>query len=163
MKLPVYAAVLLAMSIGMAHAVDPPPLHEGLWQMRVQDVTSPGNQKTDETSQVCRNHALDQRGQAIIKNMKGCTRITENLEGSTYTLEMRCLVGKTVIDGKSVVTFQGDTAVHSESHTTFTPAMGGEAGGVEIQDAKYLGSCPACMKVGDRISQNGSVMHAGRP
>ena len=162
MKMLVYAAALLAMPIGVAHAVTPPPLREGLWQMHTQDIASPGNKKTDSTTEICRSHEYDQYVLSLVNKMKGCTTISENLEGGTYTAEKRCVVGQTAIQGKSVVTFQGDTAAHSETHTTFTPALGGEAGDVMIQDSKYVGSCPAGMQPGDRMSADGTVIHSGR-
>ncbi|WP_158754100.1 DUF3617 family protein [Dyella sp. S184] len=163
MKMLVYVAALLAMPIGVAHAVTPPPLREGLWQMHLQDTASPGNKTTDSTTEICRNHAYDQHVQSIANNVKmGCTKINESADGSTYTVEMRCVVGPTTIQSKSVATFQGDTAAHSETHSTFTPAFGGETGDVMIQDSKYVGSCPAGMQPGDRMSANGTIIHSGR-
>ena len=163
MKMLVYAAALLAMPIGVAHAVTPPPLREGLWQMHLQDTASPGNKTTDSTTEICRNHAYDQQVQSLANKVKiGCTKINESLEGSTYTAEMRCVVGPTTIQSKSVAIFQGDTAAHSETHSTFTPALGGQAGDVMIQDSKYVGSCPAGMQPGDRMSANGTIIHSGR-
>ncbi|OOG60229.1 DUF3617 family protein [Rhodanobacter sp. C03] len=149
MKMLVYAIAVFALPIGTAHAASTPPLREGLWQSHTQEISSPGNKKTDSISEICRNHAIDEHAESLAKNMKGCTPISENIEGDTLTAEMRCAVGKTVIDSKSVVTFQGDTAAHSESHTTYTPGLAGMTGDVMIKDMKYVGSCPAGMKPGD--------------
>jgi hypothetical protein len=159
MKMLVYAIAVLAMPIGVAHAVNLPPLHEGLWQTHTQDIGSPGNKKTESMLDICRNHAMDQHTESLVNNMKGCTKVSENVEGSTYTSEMRCVVGNTVIDSKGIVTVEGDTSAHSETHTTYTPAFAGETGGVMIQDSKYVGSCPADMQPGDVKYPNGRIVH----
>jgi hypothetical protein len=110
-------------------------------------------------SEICRNHAIDQHAESLASNIKGCTKISENVEGSTYTSEMRCTIGNTVIDSKGVVTVVGDTSAHSETHITYTPALAGETGGVMIMDSKYAGSCPADMQPGDVKYPDGRIVH----
>ena len=161
MKMLVYAAAILLLPIGAAHAISPPPLHEGLWQTHTQSIESPGGDKTEMASEICRNHAVDQHAESLANNLKGCTKVSENVEGNTYTSEMRCVVGNTVVDSKGVVTVQGDTSAHSETHITYTPALGDKTGGVMIQDSKYVGSCPADMQPGDVKLANGRIVHRG--
>lgn len=75
---------------------------------------------------------------------------------------MRCVIGETVILSKGTVTFQGDTSAHSVSHATYTPAMGGLSETTMIMDQKYVGSCPAGIRPGDRVQQDGTVVHLGK-
>ena len=120
----VAAAVACLTLIGTANAVDLPEQKEGLWSNHRQSTDNPGNNKSEQTSTVCRNHAYDQYVLSLTKDTKGCTKANESFQGGKYSVEMHCVIGGTVIDSKGTTTFQGDTA-HSESHATYTPAMGG--------------------------------------
>ena len=51
--------------------------------------------------------------------------------------------GKYVIDTTEKATFKGDTAVHSETHATYSPPLYGVSESTMIMDQEYLGSCPA--------------------
>lgn len=147
-KLLVSAMAVLAMSIGAAHAIDHPQTKEGLWLVRTQTTENPGGKKSEDTMKVCRNHASEKAGEAVMKKMKGCTISNESLNGNAYSLAMSCVIGGTVVDSKGTTTFKSDTAVHSESHISYTPAMAGIADQTSTTDQTYLGSCPAGMKPG---------------
>jgi len=158
-KILVFAAAALLLPIGIANAVDPPELKEGLWSNHRQTIDSPGNQKTEQTSTVCRNHAYDQYVRSLTKGMKGCTSVNESLQGGKYVQEMHCVAAGTTIDSKGTSTFENDTAAHSESHSTYTPAMGGVSETAMIMDSKYVGSCPAGAQPGDITYADGRVTH----
>jgi hypothetical protein len=158
-KMLVFTAAALGLASGIANAQNPPEVKEGLWEIHMQSTENPGNKKTEGTSTICRNHAYDQHAQALAKNVKGCTKVSETFQGSKYSVEMRCTVGTSVIATKGVTSFQGDTATHSESNTTYTPAFSGISGSTMIQDQKYIGSCPADMQPGDRKSADGTIIH----
>jgi hypothetical protein len=161
-KILAFAGVALWLPIGIANAQNPlqaPEVKEGLWEIHMQSTDKPGDKKTEGTSTICRNHAYDQHVQALAKDMKGCTKVNESFQGGKYSLEMHCTVGATVIDTKGTSTFQGDTATHSESHATYTPALYGVSETTMIQDQKYIGSCPADMQPGDRKSDDGKITH----
>jgi hypothetical protein len=160
-KMLVHAGVLL-LPIGMAIAANIPELKEGLWSIHTQTISNPGNQKSEGTYTLCRDHAFDQAAQALAKNIKGCTMGSESFDGSKYSTEMKCTVGTTVIDTKGTATFSGDTSTHSESRATYTPAMAGISDMTMIQDQKYVGSCPAGAQPGDRINADGTIIHLGK-
>jgi len=151
-----------ALVMPVAVAVTPPELQEGLWQIHMQSTDNPGNKTSEITSKVCRDHAYDASAVALAKNMKGCTTISESMDGAKYSIEMRCTVGGTVIDSKGTVTFQGNTSTHGETHATYTPAFYGNTDETMIQDQKYLGSCPAGMQPGDRMSADGTIQHRAK-
>jgi hypothetical protein len=69
------------------------------------------------------------------------------------------MVGSTVIDSKGTATFQGDSAAHSETHATYSPAMAGLSETTMIMDQKYVGACPAGAVAGDRIAADGRITH----
>src|ERR1035438_8205241 len=158
----VSAAATLGLLIGIAHATDPQKLKERLWSVRTQSTDSPGNQKSDGTYTLCRDHAFDKAGLAIAKSVKGCTTISETVQGGKGSVETRCVAAGSTIASKETYTYQGDTSFHSESHATFTPALGGVSETTKIVDQKYVGSCPAGAQPGDRTNADGRVIHIGK-
>ena len=158
-KMLVFVAAALLAPIGIANAVDPPEQKEGLWSSRSQTIDNPGNDKSEQTSTICRNHAYDQYVLSIAKGVKGCTTVSESFQGGKHSVEMHCVVAGTVIDSKSTTIFQGDTAAHVESHSTYTPAMGGVSETTTIMDQKYVGGCPAGAQPGDITYVDGRVTH----
>jgi hypothetical protein len=158
-KILVFAAAALLLPIGIANAADLPEQKEGLWSNHRQTTDNPGNQKSEQTTTVCRNRAYDQYVLSLMKGMKGCTTVSESFQGGKYSVEMHCVIGSTVVDSKGTTTFQGDTAVHGESHATYTPAMGGISETTSITDSKYVGSCPAGAQPGDITYPDGRVTH----
>lgn len=151
----------MAWALPAAHAADPREVKEGLWSVHTQTTDTPGNKKSEGTYTLCRDHAFDQSVQASAKNIKGCTE-TQSFQGDTFSSVVHCVTAGTAIDTKGTTTFQGDTAFHSESHTTYTPAFYGAAESSMIMDQKYVGSCPAGVKPGDRTNADGSVIHLGK-
>ncbi len=152
----VIAALLLV--IGIASAIDKPEMKEGLWSMHRQTIDNPGNKKTESDSTICRNHAYDKHVESQ-EMPKGCTTINESLQSGKYVLETRCTIAGTVIESKGTTTFNSDTAAHSESHATYTPAMRSVSETTMIMDSKYVGSCPAGVQPGDMTDANGEVVH----
>ena len=148
--------------VGLALAVEPPQMKEGLWSIRTQMTDNPGNVKSDFTQKLCRSHAYDQHAHELVKNMKGCKVVSENFTGGTYTVELECNVLGTVIKSKSTTTYQGDATFHSVSHATNTPPLRGVSESTIIMDQKYLGACPAGVEPGDRIAVDGSITHTWR-
>src|ERR1035438_7763172 len=66
----VSVAATLMVAIGIANAVDPPELKEGLWSIHTQSIDNPGNKKSDGKYTLCRNHAFDQSGLADRKSTR---------------------------------------------------------------------------------------------
>jgi hypothetical protein len=156
------ASAAAALVLPIANAADAPDVKEGLWSIHTQTIDNPGNKKTEGTYTLCRNHAYDLSVRAKTKSVKGCTTVSESSQGGKYSSTTHCAVGSTVIDSKGTTTFMGDTATHTESHSTYTPAMAGVSETTLIQDQKYVGSCPAGALPGDRTDANGKVTHLGK-
>ncbi|MEO8998646.1 MAG: DUF3617 family protein, partial [Rhodanobacter sp.] len=151
---------VLAMPIGAAYAIDHPPMKEGLWQIRLQTISNPDGKKSESTMKVCRDHAFDKSTEAMATKMAGCTTIDDSLSGGVYSNEMRCKMGGSVVSTKTTFVYKGDTAVHSDTHVTYIPAMYGMGDQTVIEDQAYLSSCPAGMKPGDLLSPDGTVQHS---
>jgi hypothetical protein len=148
--------------VGLASAIDLPPSREGLWSIRTQTTSNPGDVKSDFTQKICRSHAFDDFARAKAKNRPGCKVLNENLSGHSYTIEMECNIGGSVIHSKGVTTGTGDNASHSETHTTYSPALNGVSDTTMIMDQKYEGSCPSGTKPGDIIRADGTIIHTGQ-
>ena len=88
-KMLVFVAAALLAPIGIANAVDPPEQKEGLWSSRSQTIDNPGNDKSEQTSTICRNHAYDQYVLSIAKGVKGCTTGGESTQGGKHSVEMK--------------------------------------------------------------------------
>jgi hypothetical protein len=153
---------VVAIMLPIAGATDPPEVKEGLWSVHSQSIRDPGDKKSEETYTLCRNHAYDQSVRTREKNLKGCTTVSESLQDKKYTSEIRCTAGKTEIDSKGTTTFQGDTAIHSETHATYTPALGGVSETTIVMDEKFVGTCPAGTEPGDRTNPDGTVISLGK-
>jgi hypothetical protein len=156
-----YSTLLVA--AGGVYGADPPAMKEGLWSIHTVSTDQPGNKRTEGTQKLCRSHAYDERVRAMAaqQSAKTCKTISENSAGGTTTSENQCTVGGSVLKTKAVVTLNGDSA-HSETHTTYTPAMYGMSETSMVMDQKYLGACPAGVQPGDRIGPDGKVIHGSK-
>jgi hypothetical protein len=161
-KMLVSAAAALLLAIGSSNAGNASELKEGLWSVHTQSIDQPGNKKSEETYTMCRNHAYDQSVEALAKTVKGCTKVSESVQGGKSSTEMRCEIAGTVIDSKATGVVQGDTSLHSETRATYTPAFAGMSGMTIVMDQKYTGSCPAGAQPGDRTGTDGKVLHLGK-
>jgi hypothetical protein len=155
--IPAVTAFLLA--IGIASAVDPPDVKEGLWSIHTHNVDNPGNKTSDSKTTICRSHAYDQHVNGLAKSVKGCTTLTQSSQGGKYSSKTHCVVAGTTIESAGSSTFLSDTSTHSESHATYSPAMGGISETTMIVDQKYMGSCPAGVQPGDMTNASGTVTH----
>lgn len=75
------------------------------------------------------------------------------------TTETQCSAGGSVLKTKAVVTMSGDGAAHSETTTTYTPALYGTSETTMIMDQKFMGACPAGMEPGDMMDASGKISH----
>jgi hypothetical protein len=144
-------ALALLLPASIAVAADPPPLREGLWEIRTQTIANPGNMKDEGTYQLCRDHAFDKAADTLAKNTKGFTVSFQSEGNGKFSIAAHGTSGGTVVTTKGTAVYQGDTSVHSESHTTYSPALDGRTDETTIQDQKYVDPCPDGMKPGDRL------------
>jgi hypothetical protein len=156
------ALAVAAIALPIAGATDPPALKEGLWSVQGQSINNPGDKKSEATYTLCRDHAYDQSVRDREKNLKGCTTVSESFQDGKYSSEIRCTAGKIAIESKGITTFQGDTSVHSESHVTYAPPLGGTSESTIVRDEKYVGACPAGSQPGDRTNPDGTVINLGK-
>jgi hypothetical protein len=151
------AAFALVFTAAAVVAQDVPNMKEGLWKLHMV-TTSTGAKPEESSYSLCRNHAYDLKAHDLMKKT-GCTVNEGSTIGGKRTFSGVCKVGSTTISSKSTLTSSGDTSFHSETTTTYSPAMNGMSQSTSTQDQTYIGSCPAGMNPGDIISSNGQVRH----
>jgi hypothetical protein len=152
-----------ALVLSIVQAADPPELREGLWSIHTQSNDNPGNQKSESTKTLCRNHPYDKSVDARAKTaLKGCTKVDESVQGGKIFSEVHCMVQGIAMDTKGTTTYGGDTSLHSETHMTYSPALGGVSETTTIIDSKYIGSCPPGAQPGDLTGADGKVTHLGK-
>jgi Protein of unknown function (DUF3617) len=135
-----------------SRAADPPPLKEGLWEVRGQSIENPGSKRTEFTFQLCRNHAYDSAMDARVKNAPGCTTSFDDLGGGQYASSSNCNVDGILIVSKGTYVYESATSTRSESYATYSPAYRGKTEQRIVQEQRYVGNCPAGVKPGDRVS-----------
>lgn len=158
-----YLAAFLLLFYGTVRAADAPSMKEGLWSIHTVDTTNPGNKVTESNSTICRSHAYDEHVQAESKTVrKNCTTVSDSTQGNKHLTELKCQIAGTTIDTRGTVTILDESNVRSETHATYTPAMGGVTDTTMIQEQKYQGSCPAGQAPGDLTTSSGAVNHLWR-
>jgi len=148
--------------LSVAHAADPPPLQEGLWEVRGRSVENPGARVTNFSYRLCRNHAFDSAMDAQVKNAKECSTSFDDLGSGKFAAASSCTLGGRVIVSKGTYTYDSATLTHAESHATYTPAFNGKTEETLLQEQRYIGECPAGINPGDRIMSDGTVQRYGQ-
>ncbi len=156
------AFAVTGLGLLIAGPTDPPPVKEGLWSIHTETTNNPSGKKSEGSYTLCRDHAFDEQMRANEKSMKGCSTVMEHYQDGSYTSEIQCKMGATTIDSKGTTVFKGDTVLHSETHTSYSPAMGGVTDSTIVMDSKYDGSCPEGTQPGDRTNPDGTVIHLGK-
>jgi hypothetical protein len=153
---------LLSASIAVAAAdeIKPPPTKEGLWETHGTH-TQEGKTVPDQSVKMCQStgttKAMQAQGEEMRKRNE-CTSHVTRSSPDTYVEESSCARGPNAGSVTKVIyTNEGDTASHTEMHMNV-----GKAETVVIIDAKYLGSCPAGMKPGDLMMEDGKIIPADR-
>jgi hypothetical protein len=151
-----------AILLSVAHAADPPPLQEGLWEVRGRSVENPGAKVTNFSYRLCRNHAFDTAMDAQVRNARECSTSFDELGGGRFAAASSCNLGGRVIVSKGTYTYDSATLTHAESHATYTPAFNGKTEETLLQEQRFLGECPAGINPGDRIMSDGTVQRYGK-
>jgi len=127
-----------------------PDMKEGLWESSTMMVGA-----TDKAvhSTMCTSNAVSKKmAEDVHKNPnRPCKQIHAERNGSVVTQETECNFAGKVTHNKSTTTLTGNTGIRME--------MRKEDGTVQtIIDMKWVGACPAGMKLGDVTGPDGKVM-----
>jgi Protein of unknown function (DUF3617) len=163
------SAVLLASVATLAFAataIDLPPVKSGMWETK----TTPASGSREIVTQMCLDAAIQkemlQMGTGLTKSL--CTRNDLRRDGSKIYGTAECKIGESKMQSKSVMTFAGDSAYHTEISANYDPPFMGKTTTSTTVDGKWTGPCPADMQPGDVLLPDGkkinmrSVMGGGK-
>jgi hypothetical protein len=127
-----------------------PDVKEGLWVSRTM---MPGTMDKPMRSTMCNSNAVSKKVyEDTHKNGNAlCKEIHTERNGSVITTETECNFSGKVTRSKSVTTLTGNTGIHLEVHKADNTVE-------SLIDMKWVGACPAGMKLGDVTGPDGKVM-----
>jgi hypothetical protein len=150
--------LLLLVGSACAQFPDMPLLKEGLWKIHMTDTDASGKTSNDSTTSLCRNHAYDVHVRELAANtMKACTTVSDTKLLGKRTITLSCKIGGSTVTTKSVISSSGEDEYHTESFTTYNPALYGATQSTMVQEQTYAGACPAGMSPGDRKLADGTI------
>lgn len=142
-------SVVCTGAVGVVMAADQMPHHKaGLWEITVAlGSQKPGHEK------ICLDDATEKLMYKMGSGMsqKMCSQVSMHSTTSQLTVDATCKRGDSTFTSRSVTTFTGDTAYHSEITTHHENAGADRPDSKSTMDGKWVGTCPADMKPGDAV------------
>ena len=148
-----YSHTHLAIFVGLAllsassvQAVELPPMKLGLWETASTSSLRPA---LTARTQVCygagTERELRAKAEAALKQYQ-CVTPGYQQSGDSYVYESACTIGGHKLTTRSVLTYQGDSSIHSV--TTSDPGDG-KPPHTMTSDSKWIGACKPGQKPGD--------------
>jgi len=130
---------------------DLPDVKEGLW---VSSTSMPGAMNKPMQTTMCTSNAVTRKvyedthkdGNSL------CKSIHTERNGSVITTETECNFSGKLSRSKTITTLTGNTGFHVEMRKADNSVQG-------VIDSKWVGPCPAGMKLGDVTGPDGKVMY----
>jgi Protein of unknown function (DUF3617) len=129
---------------------DLPDMKEGLWE---SNTMMPGTMPKPMRTTMCTSNAVNRKMyEDTHKNPNSpCKAVHLDRQGSVITEEIECNFSGKVTRSKSITTLTGNTAMHLETRKADNTVE-------SVIDMKWVGACPAGMKLGDVTGPDGKVM-----
>jgi Protein of unknown function (DUF3617) len=128
---------------------DIPDVKEGLWESST--MMGGATEKPVRTT-MCTSNAVSRKMYEDTHKNSRCKTINSERHGSVITSEVECNFNGKVQRSKHVTKLTGNTEVHLETRA--------EDGTVKtVIDMKWVGACPAGMKLGDVTGPDGKVLY----
>lgn len=129
---------------------DLPDMKAGLWE---SSTMMPGAMDKPIHTTMCTSNAVNKKMYEDSHNSAThpCKEIHSERQGSVITEETECNFNGKVTRSKSITTLTGNTAIHLEMHKADNTVE-------SVIDMKWVGACPANMKLGDVTGPDGKVM-----
>jgi hypothetical protein len=129
---------------------DLPDVKEGLWE---SSMMMPGTMDKPMHTTMCVNNAVYRKMYEDSHKDTGsmCKEIHSERQGSVITQEIECNFSGKVTRSKAVTTLTGNTAMRLETRKADNTVE-------SVIDMKWVGACPAGMKLGDVAGPDGKVM-----
>ena len=130
---------------------DLPDVKEGLWESAT---LMPGSMDKPMHTTMCTSNAVNRKvyEDSHKSTNKPCKQIHVERRGSVITQETECNFGGKVTRSTSVTTISGNTGMRIEMRKSDNTVE-------SVIDMKWVGACPAGMKLGDVTGPDGKVMY----
>jgi hypothetical protein len=146
-----------ALAAGCALAADQPGIDdlpdvkEGLWE---SSTLMPGAMDKPMHTTMCTSNAVNRKMYEDTHKSKTnlCKQIHSERNGSVITQEVECNFSGKVTRSKSTTTLMGNTGMRLETRKADNTVE-------SVIEMKWVGACPAGMKLGDVTGPDGKVMY----
>lgn len=150
--------LVLSVITGLAQGDELPHRKAGLWEIVS---TEAGAKRPPMMQRLC----LDRESDALLNKMgfatgqQACAKYEVHVTGNRVTIHVECDFGRSQLTSDGVITYSGDSSYRNEMHGHFQPPMAGVGDTHTVQDGKWVGACPADMKPGDLVMNQGPGGH----
>lgn len=128
---------------------DIPDVKEGLWE---SSTTMYGATDKPMHTTMCTSNAVSRKMYEDTHKNSRCKTVNSERRGSVITQDVECNFDGKLERSKHITKLTGNTAVHLETRK--------EDGTVKtVIDMKWVGACPAGMKLGDVTGPDGKVLY----
>lgn len=127
---------------GAVCAIELPQQKIGLWETRMQHS---GGKHNERASQHCIDAEALAHGKQVADDYakKNCSKNETRQEGGAWISDMVCTAGGSTMSTRSVTTFDGTDAYHTEMKVSYEPPVAGQTASTTTVDGKWLGACKA--------------------
>ena len=150
LQIAIAAAVLFGASATSAFPAEFPARRAGLWDVTVnmESMKIPAR-----TNKMCIDTATDAQLMklGVASKEAKCTSMNVSGMGSTRIVDSVCHMNGGEQKNHIVMTYSGNSAYHMDMQSQFSPPIAGKSQSHILQDAKWVGPCPADMKPGDMM------------
>lgn len=143
-------AIAVVCMSASAQASDFPARRAGLWDVTInmESMKMPAR-----INKMCIDAATDAKlmNLGLASKEAKCTQMNVSGMGSTRTVDSVCHINGGTQKNHVTMTYAGNSAYHMDMRSQFSPPIAGKSDSHIVQDAKWVGPCPADMKPGDMM------------
>ena len=119
-----------------------PDMKAGLWEIKMSHTGGDGQTHGGVTQQCLDAAAMAQAKLTAADYLKAnCSKNETTRAGDTWTNDVVCKSGGSVMTTHTVTAMLGDGAYHTDVSTTFDPPVAGNAKSATTMDGKWVGAC----------------------
>jgi hypothetical protein len=151
----------------LIQANDMPTRKPGLWEMTwTSDVDNSPTPAQDDgqphlslqrVTRICTDENFKEFYTRVGEPMHQarCSKHEVHKQGAQVTIDTVCSIAHSQVTSHAVMSFDDPNTVTLQIHSHYEPAVHGRTETNKTQTGKWLGACPADMKPGDVLFQNG--------
>jgi Protein of unknown function (DUF3617) len=119
-----------------------PDMKAGLWEIKINHVGGDGQAHGGVTQQCLDSAAMAQAKVTAADYLKAnCSKNKTQRAGDTWTNDLVCKSGGSIMTTHTVTAMVGDGAYHTDLSTTFDPPVAGNANSTTTMDGKWISAC----------------------